>query len=114
MRAPSRITFCEGLVCEPSLIGSLDPQDSGDYQHRNELHADKCRGHADTEPLLQVVADERPSVRHARVVPRTKRVFERNERTSKPQELGSDSGCQHDHVDWLIPREGDLQRNTPQ
>ena len=114
VRAPSRIAFCEGLVYKPAMTGSFDPQDSGDHQHRNELCGDECRGHADAEPFLQVVADERPTVSHARVVLRTERVFERNERTSEPQELGNDGGRQHDQVDWLIPREGELQRNTPQ
>ncbi len=114
VRAPSRSAFCEGLVSEPELTGSFDPQDSGDHHHRNELHGDKCRGHADAKSFLQVVADERPVVNLLGVVLRTERVFERNERTSEPQHLGNDSGRQHNHVNWFVPLESELQRNTSQ
>jgi hypothetical protein len=108
MRAPSRIAFCEGLD------GSPDPQDYRDDHHRNELRGDNRRRNLDAESFLQIVADERPTVRCVGVVLRTKRVFERDERTSEPQELRNDGGRQNDHVDWLVPLEGKLQRNTSQ
>lgn len=108
VRAPSRNVFCEGLN------GSPDPQDYRDDHRRNELRGDNRRRNLDAESLPQIVADERPAVRRVGVVLRTKRVFERNERTPEPQELRNDCGRQNYHVDWFVPLEGNLQRNTPQ
>jgi len=102
-------------LCRSLFLGSSQENQRGDGYDSHQRQSDVLGRDLETEVLLQVVADERPTELCFRVVLHTKRVFQCDERTAQKDQLRDDGTRQHNCVVSLIPlvlhRENDSPEN---